>query len=119
MRSLTARDMFFEDFNREFDKIFRTNDLDLMFNVEHTKDSKKIYLDLPGVKKEDVTVTVDKNHIIVEAERKGYISGKYRKSFSLPNDLDTSRTELSLEDGVLTITIPVAEDAKPKTLYLK
>lgn len=119
MRSLIMRDPFFEDFNKEFDKIFKTNDLDLMGNVEHTKDNRKIYLDLPGVKKDDVKVTVDKNYLIIEAERKGFISGKYRKALTLPNDIDTSKAEVSLEDGVLIITLPVVETAKPKTLILK
>lgn len=105
--------------NKEFDRLFKTNDLDIMSNVEYLKDGRKVYIDLPGVKKEDIKVVVDRDYMVIEAERKGYISGKYKKSISLPNDVDTSNVKLSFEDGVLTIYLPLSESARPKTLYIE
>lgn len=118
MPIMHSRSSLLDELNKELDKFFMTNDLDVMYNVEHTKDAKKVYIDLPGVKKEDVTVTINKQTITVEAERKGFISGKYRKTFTVSLDVDTSKTQLSMEDGVLVITLPVTDQAKPKTLRL-
>jgi HSP20 family protein len=43
-----------------------------------------------------------------------YNIGHYRRSFSLPNKIDQSRIGAEMKDGILTITLPKAEEAKPR-----
>jgi HSP20 family protein len=115
MRSLIFRDPF-EEFNKSFDMAFRNSDTSV--NVERCQDSRKIYIDLPGVKKQDVKITIDRGSLVVEAERKGFLAKSYKNSFVLPRDLDSSKAEFDLTDGVLTVSIPLLESSKPKTIFL-
>jgi HSP20 family protein len=83
-------------------------------------------MDLPGVKSEDLDITVERNMLTVAAERhwqrndgdQYYFSERYRGSFrrqiQLGDGLDLDQLEADLHDGVLTIRIPVAEQAKPR-----
>lgn len=89
--------------------------------VNTREDEKSYYIevDLPGVKKEDLNVDFDKNHISISGERKYknetkeedyYKSesffGKFSRSFSLPDSVDADAISAKFEDGVLNITIP-------------
>ena len=77
---------------------------------------------LAGIKKEDISIAVEKNVLTIKAERKkiddlkynrkeSYV-GMYYKSFTLPDSVDEENICASLNDGVLNITIPKLEDAK-------
>ena len=85
-----------------------------------------VHLDLPGVKAENLDITVERNVLTVAAERnwqrqetdQPYFAERYRGSFrrqiQLGDGLDLQHLEADLHDGVLTIRIPVAEQAKPR-----
>jgi HSP20 family protein len=45
--------------------------------------------------------------------------GSFRRSFRLPSDADADRLEASCQDGVLSVTIPRTEEAKPRTIAVK
>lgn len=92
---------------------------DGMSNIENAENAKKIYLDIPGVKKEDLLVRVDNNILLLEAERKGFIKSKYKKSYSLSNDFDTDNIVAELIDGVLTITLPYKDKKAVKSITIK
>lgn len=77
---------------------------------------------LPGVKKEDVSISIEKEVMTIKAERKEIKDlkynrkqtyfGKYERSFILPDDVDTDNIDASLNDGVLIVTVPKLETSK-------
>lgn len=89
-----------------------------------------VHMDLPGVKNEDLEITVERNMLTVAAERQWrpedgdqyYYGERYRGGFrrqvQLGDGLDLDHLEADLHDGVLTIRIPVAERAKPRRVSI-
>lgn len=89
-----------------------------------------VHMDLPGVKVEDLDITVERNVLTVAAERQWrredgdqyYFGERYRGGFrrqiQLGDGLDLDHLEADLHDGVLTIRIPVAEKAKPRKVTI-
>jgi HSP20 family molecular chaperone IbpA len=87
--------------------------------------------DLPGVARERLGVRVDGDSLTIEgtAEVAGpremeLVYGEaqppvYRREFSLSRELDASRIEAQLKDGVLRLTIPKAEEAKPRRIEVR
>ena len=86
-----------------------------------------IKADLPGVKKEDVNIDVDNGILTLKGERtfeketkeKNYYRressyGSFKRSFSLPENVNTEMIKAELKDGVLTIEIEKPEERKPK-----
>jgi HSP20 family protein len=77
---------------------------------------------LAGVKKEDVLVDVNERRLSIEAvrkevkdlkyNRKESFTGKYKRSFVLPDIADADNITATLEDGVLTVTIPKLGEPK-------
>ena len=89
-----------------------------------------VHFDLPGIDPESIDVTVEKNVLTVTAER-SYSSqegdealvserfyGKYSRQLFLGEALDADRIQASYEHGVLTVTIPVAEQAKARKVEI-
>ena len=97
------------------------------------EDSNKIQLiaDLPGINKEGLGVRVDGNTLTIEGEVKLDLptqlestyaeirSGFYQRSFTLSRELDENKINAELKDGVLTLTIPKREEAKPRRIEVK
>jgi HSP20 family protein len=93
-------------------------------------DSVIVRFDLPGVDPGSVDVTVDRNVLTVKAERQSVRQegdeiliaerphGSYTRQLFLGDTLDTERIEAGYRDGVLTLTIPVAERAKPRKVQI-
>lgn len=96
-----------------------TDSLDMRMNVNEDKKSYRVTVDMPGVKKEDIDVSVQGNQVSITAEvtrednrdnerelySERYVGRAYR-SFSLPSDIDGDQAEASYESGVLTLTLP-------------
>lgn len=86
---------------------------------------------IPGVKKENVSVSLDSGELEVVAHRSDEIpegwrsiyerppAADYRLRLELAIDVDPERISAKLEDGVLTLRLPVAEAAKPKTILVE
>ena len=84
--------------------------------------------DLPGVAREDLSIGVDGRNLTIEAPLKlgeanaltsvyaEVRANHFRRSFELSSDLDTSKIDAGLRDGVLTLRIPKAEQAKPRRI---
>ncbi len=91
-------------------------------------DGITVRADLPGVSREDVSIGVDGETLTLEARVKlGESSGmqpvyaevriaQYKRSFVLSADLDTSKIEAAIRNGVLTLRVPKVERAKPRRI---
>lgn len=85
-------------------------------------------IELPGMRKEDIEISLQDGMLTVSGERKSETSegekaerteryvGKFRRSVSLPTQVDTNKVTANYRDGILTITLPKAEEAKPKQI---
>jgi HSP20 family protein len=87
---------------------------------------------LPGVKPEDVNIDITGDTLTVkgqskaeqEVKREDYLYqerryGAFSRSVVLPSGLKSDKAEATMEDGVLTLTIPKAEEVKPKAIKVK
>jgi HSP20 family molecular chaperone IbpA len=87
--------------------------------------------DLPGVAREQLQVRVDGDSLVLEAA--AVVAGpadmelvygelqcpSYRRQFTLSRELDASRIEAQLRDGVLQLTIPKADEARPRRIQVQ
>jgi HSP20 family protein len=89
-----------------------------------------VHFDLPGVDPSSIDLTVEKNVLSVSAERRWEAAediqivaserpqGTFNRQLFLGEGLDADRVEASYENGVLTVRIPVAEQAKPRKVEI-
>jgi HSP20 family protein len=95
-------------------------------------DAYTLEAELPGLKKDDVKISVQDNILTLRGERKderkeskkGYLRmetnyGSFTRSFTLPTTINASKIEAEFKDGILKIEIPKAEEAKPKMIEVK
>ncbi|WP_458700560.1 Hsp20/alpha crystallin family protein [Sulfurospirillum sp. 1307] len=103
-------------------------------NSREAKDAYHIEIDLPGIKKDDISIDIKDNVLTVSGERKvrdeisedSYYKvessyGKFIRSFTLPKNVDVDKIEANSENGVLEIKIPKQEVIKdqPKKIKIK
>jgi HSP20 family protein len=133
-------DRLFKTFENKFrltDKQVENSDYDNavwmpVTDIYEDKDNYKLKLDLPGLSKNDVKITYTNGQLSISGERKQEKendSGKYHRiervygnffrTFSLPHKIKESDIDAEFKDGQLLITIPKAEEAKPKELEIK
>lgn len=99
-----------------------------------TEDSNNYYVraELPGIKSDELDIQVTSDGISVAGERKipeegngvkhhrrEREAGKFSRSINLPGEIDVNAVEASLENGILTVTIPKAEVSKPRQIAIK
>jgi HSP20 family protein len=118
---------------REFDAIFdrmagRQTSTTMAMDAFRRGPDVWVYVDLPGVKAEDLDITIERNVLTITAERtwrredgdQAYLAerrtGTFRRQVQLGDGLDLEHLEADLHDGVLTVRIPVAERAKPRRI---
>ena len=99
-------------------------------DIYEDRDSLKVILEMPGVEKGDVDVRVEEGVLFVEGrldltKYRGlqplyteYNIGNYSRSFRLSNAIDQDKIGAELKDGVLSLTLPKAEKAKPRTIHV-
>lgn len=108
-------------FDEIFDDLIKINSNDIEFkNPIHDiiiNDTEYIVeLHLPGISKENINLDVDTNELIITAERKlpenikyyrkqSYF-GKYKRNFTLPDDVDKDKINATFSDGILIVKIP-------------
>jgi HSP20 family protein len=96
-------------------------------DVYEDKDNLLVKAELPGLKKEDIQISLDNGNLTLsgEQEEKHQDAGVYRserwvgrfhRTVSLPCRVDVEKIDASYSEGVLTVTLPKAEDAKPKRI---
>jgi HSP20 family protein len=87
-------------------------------------------VDLPGVGKGDVTIQVDETDTLIITGRNGskepgdavlrqYETGNYYRAFQLSEDYNKDKVSAKLDNGLLVVTIPRREEAKPKKIEIK
>jgi HSP20 family protein len=93
-------------------------------------DEFRVHLDLPGVQPDTVDITVENQVLSVTAERRfeqkegdEFIvserpQGRFSRQLRLGSTIDVDRIEASYEDGVLTLTLPVSERARPRQIQV-
>jgi HSP20 family protein len=92
----------------------------------------KIVVELPDVRREDIQITVEDNTLAVCGEKKvdpamrndrvqrierNY--GTFRRAFTLPRTVDAANVRAEYRDGVLTLSVPMREEAKPRPISIK
>ena len=129
---------------RDFDRLFRgafssqlgetelsTRSWAPPVDIYETEDAIVLKAELPGADPKDVEVRVEDNTLYLKGERKfekevkeqnyhrverSY--GSFARSFSLPNSISTDQVKAEFKDGLLTLTMPKREEAKPKTIKI-
>lgn len=113
-----------DDFFKEFSMMPTLRGLEaeprIRMDVSETDQAYQVKADIPGVKKEDIKVSIDGNTVSIRAEMKEEKTekmpgnmmrserhyGEQYRSFTLPHEVDESKAEAKYQDGVLSLTLP-------------
>ena len=99
-------------------------------DLYQTNDDIVAVVELPGMKKEEIEISLHDGALTISGERKEEgaqddknarterILGKFRRSISLPTRVDASKVNATYKDGILTVTLPKAEEVKPKQIQV-
>jgi len=101
-------------------------------NILESEESIVITADLPGLKAEDVEVTVDNGVLTVKGERSFEEAqegatyhrverwyGSFERSFTIPNSVDPSKIEARFVNGEMTVNLPKRDESKPRSVKVK
>ncbi|MEN3027327.1 MAG: Hsp20/alpha crystallin family protein [Chlorobiota bacterium] len=127
-------DELFEDMVRSFPaRFFETSGFSP--RVDITEDEQHIYIhaELPGVRKEDVKVSISEDRVLtIQGEKKEErkeegrnflrmerVFGSFCRSFALPENVKIDEVDAKFENGVLTITLPKVTPSKPKEIEVQ
>ncbi len=130
-RSFGEIDRMFRDFARpamDFSQTVHVPRAD----VSETRDAILVKMDLPGHDPKSIDVNVENDVLTVRSERKlenkeqgetfhraEIHYGAFSRSFTLPSTVDAQKTEARYDNGVLVITLPKREEAKPRSIQVK
>ncbi len=127
-----------EPLYRLFDTFFNEGGEDLAsrtwtppVDIQETDDSYRITAELPGLTKDDIQITLENSVLRLSGERKfekdvkkdNYhrierTYGTFTRSFALPSQVSSDKVEAKFDNGVLTIVVPKAEQAKPRRISI-
>jgi HSP20 family protein len=92
----------------------------------------RVRVELPGISKDDVKITIESNILTIRGEKKlerdvkeedmhrmERVYGSFQRSFTLPTVVKENEINAVYKDGILTISLPKAEEAKPKQIEVK
>jgi HSP20 family protein len=99
-------------------------------DIEETDDAWVIEAEAPGARRQDINVELRESELVItgeikEKERKGVIrrrtrrAGEFEYRVTLPGPVDAEHVEANLDDGVLTVRVPKAEQARPHRIEVK
>ncbi len=100
-------------------------------SVDIYENSEEILLfaDLPGVKKDDITIDLDNGQLTVVGNRymdqekdmqlEEFGSAQFRRVFSVPQGIDQTKVDAELNDGVLKLHLPKSESVKPRRIEVR
>ena len=130
-----------ERMNRLFNDVYRGGDDDVMragawvppVDIYDTGNHELVIkAELPDVSKDDVEITVENSSLTLRGEKKmdagvkdeqcrriERVYGTFSRSFSLPPTVDTAKVAADFKNGVLTIRLPLREEAKPKQVQIQ
>ena len=103
-----------------------------LVNVTEDKNSYHVRAELPGLKADELDISVTGDTLSISGERKLPVeeenaqyhrrereAGKFSRIISLPSQINTGKVEARCADGILTVVLPKAEEAKPKQIAVK
>lgn len=103
-------------------------------DIAETEDAFHVSVELPGYDPKSVEVKIEGDTLTIQAERKQPFGNKFRRfihreravetvtfarSFVLPNTVDSGKCEAEFEHGLLTVTLPKREEARPRSVQIK
>ena len=125
--------------HEEFDRVFNTSFDPLFgssfsrwnpaFDVYQDKENLTVVAEIPGMKKEEIKISLHDGALTISGERKREESkdqdyrterffGKFQRTVTLPAAVDSNKVQATYKDGLLEITLPKAEEAKPRQIEL-
>jgi HSP20 family protein len=129
------------EMNRMFDSFFNNTEQGEDYalaawtpavDIAEHDDQYIVKMELPGVSKEEVKITLESNILTIRGEKKQEKEtkkenyhrversyGSFQRSFTLPTTVKSDRIDASFKDGILNISMPKAEEAKPKQIEVK
>lgn len=114
-------------------KIFREPSAGVFPAINITEETDNYYVraELPGIKADDLELSIANNTLTIEGERKSdpedentkyhrreREAGRFSRKITLPAQIDASKADAKCNDGLLTIVMPKAESAKPKKITI-
>jgi HSP20 family protein len=107
--------------------------MQIKMDVKEDDKAYTVHADIPGVKKEDIQVSIDGNQVSISAETKAEKEekkgekvlraeryyGKVERSFTLPHEVDETQAQAKYTDGVLQLTLPKKAPATAKKLAIQ
>jgi HSP20 family protein len=124
--------LFDESFIRPGGSLMAEGFDNLALDVQTKDDEYIVYANVPGLKPEDLRLEIVNNTVTIrgevkeeqKTERENYLLqerryGQFSRSFSVPTPLDAAKAEAEIENGVLTLRLPKAEEARPKAITVK
>jgi HSP20 family protein len=100
-------------------------------DLYQNNDNLVAVVELPGMRKEDIEISLHDGMLTISGERKSEsgnngengerterFTGKFRRSITLPTRVDAGKVSANYKDGILTVTLPKAEEAKPKQIQV-
>jgi HSP20 family protein len=125
-----------DELNRLFDFSLPSRDSGLFsgwspaLDLYDDKDAFTVNVELPGLKKEDIEISLHDGVLTVSGERKHELEqkgeaqtfrseryfGKFQRSLSLPAQVNANAIKATYKDGILSVTLPKAEEAKPRQI---
>nr|WP_325234451.1 Hsp20/alpha crystallin family protein [Egicoccus sp.] len=101
-------------------------------DVEETEDGFTLHVELPGVTADDVEVSLEENVLTIAGERRFYADksgdgfrrversfGRSHRAVRLPDRVNGEQVSATYKDGLLTVTVPKAEEAKPRRITVE
>ena len=132
----TARDPFFRLIDTFFNQDSGNEDVASRswmppVDIQESEDAYRLTAELPGLTKDDINITLENNVLRLTGERKferdvkkesfhriERTYGTFSRAFALPQQVNPEGVQATFENGVLTITVPKAEQAKPRTIAI-
>jgi HSP20 family protein len=101
-------------------------------DLYQNNDNVVAVVELPGMRKEDIEISLHDGTLTIAGERKSEnngngesaggrterFTGKFRRTITLPTRVDANKVNATYKDGILTVTLPKAEEAKPKQIQV-
>lgn len=123
-----VNDIFNEDFVKNLDENLSVwNGSQPAVNVKEDADGFALALAAPGYGKEDIEIKIEENVLTISSEKKDEATTKegekftrkefkyaaFKRTFTLPDTVDATKIEANYDNGILNISIPKKEEAKP------
>ena len=128
---VNTRDELDRVFETSFGSFFRPlgslNRWNPAVDVYQDKEQFTVYAELPGLKKEEIEISLNGDTLTIRGERKHEANGdqgfrtdryfgKFQRSLTLPVSVNSEKVNATYKDGILKVVLPKAEEAKPRQI---